>query len=85
MVGTATFPSNEIRSVISLSSTSASQTILAIAIRRCKAERAKHMPRHNEAEKSGGDDRKDHERDDVLHSASPNTPKRVFSYFLSGS
>jgi len=59
--------------------------ILAIAIHRSKAERAKHMPRHNEAEKSGGDDCKDHERDDVLHSASPNTPKRVFSYFPSGS
>ena len=48
--------------------------ILAIAIRRSKAKRAKHMPRHNEAEKSGGDDCKDHERDDVLHGACPNTP-----------
>ena len=58
--------------------------ILAIAIRCSKAERAKHMPRHNEAEKSGGDDCKDHERDDVPHGAGPNTPKRVLAYFLSG-
>jgi hypothetical protein len=56
--------------------------IVAIAIHRSKAQRVKHMPRHNEAKKSGCDDCKDHERDDLLHDASPYTPKS-FGSFLS--
>jgi hypothetical protein len=37
------------------------------AIRHSKAKRIQHMPRHREAKKSGCDDSKDHERDDLPH------------------
>jgi hypothetical protein len=56
-----------------------------IAIRRSKAKRVQHMPRHNEAKKSGGDDCEDHEHDDLLHDADPHTPKILAATAVSQS
>jgi hypothetical protein len=49
----------------------AQSAVVAIAIRRSNTKRVQHMPRHNEAKKSGCDDCKDHERDDLLHDDNP--------------
>jgi hypothetical protein len=43
--------------------------VLTIAIHGSKAKSVEHMPRHNEAKKSGCDDCNDHERDEFLHDA----------------
>jgi hypothetical protein len=54
---------------------SIASAVLAVAIRPCKPQRIEHMPRHHEAKKSGREDCKDHDCDDLLHDAKPHALK----------